>query len=230
MQRHLDSIKQGTVYEEAEQIDSSYAWNRDLRLMFIRSDRYNPLLAAERMVRWFELKKTLFGLEKLCKTITLDDFSEDDMECMNSGYMQLPPFRDMTGRVIAVGMMKLRKMKHKDSAVRQWKNHMKISVVRWLISGTLFVCMFTMLVSGLFLYLYGGYGDCGGSETRNGLCVLSSRCSQLLECHWKSTIDHAGPHCESSSLLQRSSAIRLGMHGRLRAQSSDKSSFPTALW
>jgi hypothetical protein len=124
MQHHLDSIKQGTVYEEAEQIDSSYARNRDLRLMFIRADRYNPLLAAERMVRWFELKKNLFGLEKLCKTITLDDFNEDDMECMNSGYMQLPPFRDMTGRVIAVGMMKLRKMKHKESAVRRWEKIM----------------------------------------------------------------------------------------------------------
>jgi hypothetical protein len=121
MQIHLDNIKKGTVYEEAERIDSTYSRNRDLRLMFIRADRYNPQEAAARMVRWFELKKSLFGSEKLCKTITLDDLNEDDMECLRSGYMQLPPFRDMAGRVIAVGMMKLRKMKNKDNVVRRWQ-------------------------------------------------------------------------------------------------------------
>ena len=79
--------------------------------MFLRADRYDPREAAERMIRFLDLKKELFGTQKLVKEITLDDFDEDDMETLRSGYMQVPPYKDMAGRTILVGMLKLRKMK-----------------------------------------------------------------------------------------------------------------------
>ena len=119
LQRHLETMKQGTVYEEAERMNGEYVNDRDFRLMFLRADRYNPKEAAERMIRFFDLKKSLFGPSKLCQDITLDDLNEDDMETLRSGYLQLPPHKDMAGRTILVGMMKLRTMKAGANVVRQ---------------------------------------------------------------------------------------------------------------
>lgn len=118
LEHHLDYMKKGTVYEEAETQDFNYVSNRKFRLMFLRADRYNPKEAAERMIRFFDLKKSLFGTEKLVKDITMDDFDEDDMETLRSGYMQLPSYCDMAGRTLVVGMLKLRKMKTEVNASR----------------------------------------------------------------------------------------------------------------
>ncbi len=118
LQHHLDSMKRGTVYEVAESLDSNYVHEHNFRLMFLRADRYNPKEAAERMIRFFDLKKNLFGTEKLVKNITMEDLSDDDMETLRSGYMQLPSFWDMAGRTLLVGMLKLRKMKSEMNAVR----------------------------------------------------------------------------------------------------------------
>lgn len=118
LQHYVDSMKRGTVYEEAELMDSNYVHDRNFQLMFLRADRYNAKEAAERMIRFFDLKKSLFGTEKLVKDITMEDLSEDDRETLRSGYMQLPPYLDMAGRTILVGMLKLRKMKHEINAVR----------------------------------------------------------------------------------------------------------------
>lgn len=117
MNRHLQQLKLGTVYQEAEEMKPSYVNDRALRLKFLRADRYSPKEAAERMIRFFDLKKSLFGSEKLVKEITLLDLSADDMETMRSGYMQVSPCKDMVGRSIVVGMLKLRKIKVKDNAV-----------------------------------------------------------------------------------------------------------------
>jgi hypothetical protein len=117
LQRHLDTMKKGTVYEEAEMMNRNYVTDHKFRLKFLRADLYDPKEAAERMIRFFELKKSLFGTEKLVKDITIDDLDEDDMETLRSGYMQLPPYTDMAGRTILIGMLKLREMKTVENAV-----------------------------------------------------------------------------------------------------------------
>lgn len=128
LEHHLDYMKKGTVYEEAENQDYNYVSNRKFRLMFLRADRYNPKEAAERMIRFFDLKKSLFGTEKLVKDITMDDLDEDDMETLRSGYMQLPAYCDMAGRTILVGMLKLRKMKTELNAVSTITKEMTVLV------------------------------------------------------------------------------------------------------
>ena len=122
LEHHLDYMKKGTVYEEAENQDPRYVSDRKFRIMFLRADRYNPKEAAERMIRFFDLKKNLFGSEKLVKNITMEDLDEDDMETLRSGYMQIPPPCDVAGRKIVVGMIKLRKMKTEVNAVSK-KEH-----------------------------------------------------------------------------------------------------------
>lgn len=168
MQIHLDRIKAGTAYEEAERRDIIYTRNRELQLMFIRADRYQPKEAAERMVRWFDLKKSLFGSFKLCKSISLDDLNDDDMECMRSGYMQLPPYRDVAGRVIAVGMMKLRKMRSKENVVSRQSPLIKVR------ASTSLTTTFALLglVSSQLLHIHGSDGIRGGPKTWDGLRVL----------------------------------------------------------
>ena len=113
----LQGLKAGTAYEMAEQMSLDYVLDRNFRLLFIRACRYDLKEAAERMIRFFDLKRELFGKEKLVEDITLKDLSLDDMETMRSGYMQVSPYKDMAGRPIVFGILKLRKMKEVDNAV-----------------------------------------------------------------------------------------------------------------
>jgi hypothetical protein len=105
---HLTTIKQETAYALAEAMSRQYVSAKGFRMMFLRADRYAPKDAAERMVRFFELKKRLFGAEKLVKDITLDDLDEDDMDTLETGCVQVSPLVDMTGRPIFVVLPQLR--------------------------------------------------------------------------------------------------------------------------
>jgi hypothetical protein len=108
---HLQTIKQETAYALAEAMSRHYVSAQNFRMLFLRADRYAPKDAAERMVRFFELKKSLFGAEKLVKDITLDDLDEDDMDTLGTGCVQVSPLTDMTGRPIFVVLLKLRRYK-----------------------------------------------------------------------------------------------------------------------
>jgi hypothetical protein len=114
---HLQTIKQDTAYALAEAISREYVSAKNFRMMFLRADRYAPKDAAERMVRFFELKKSLFGADKLVKDITLDDLDKDDMDTLKTGCVQISPLADMSGRPIVVSLGKLRTYKVVDNYV-----------------------------------------------------------------------------------------------------------------
>jgi hypothetical protein len=111
LEDHLTTMKQETAYALAEAMSRQYVSAQNFRMMFLRADRYAAKDAAERMVRFFELKKSLFGAEKLVKDITLDDLDENDMDTLGSGCVQVSPLTDMTGRPIFVVLPKLRRYK-----------------------------------------------------------------------------------------------------------------------
>jgi glycosyltransferase involved in cell wall biosynthesis len=46
------------------------------------------------------LKLELFGPEKLCQPITLEDLTPDDLECLEHGHFQLLNSRDRAGRAV----------------------------------------------------------------------------------------------------------------------------------
>jgi hypothetical protein len=108
---HLNTIKQGTSYELAESMNRAYVVNRDFRLMFLRADGYDPKAAAERMIRFFDMKGDLFGREKLVKDIMFSDLDEDDRAMLRTGAVQVLDRRDTTGRQITVSLSGLRKFK-----------------------------------------------------------------------------------------------------------------------
>ena len=91
------------AYQQAMEIDMNYVTDRKFRLAFLRADRYNAKKACQRIIDFFEYKKYLWGVDKLCKDITLvDDFTATDIECLKSSgdVQQYVPKRDTYGRHI----------------------------------------------------------------------------------------------------------------------------------
>jgi hypothetical protein len=96
------SKQNSEAYKLAESQSPEYVKDRKIRLKFLRADRFDAEKAADRMFRFYEQKMILFGPQKLCKYITLDDMNSADMECIENSHMQLLPSRDQAGRTILV--------------------------------------------------------------------------------------------------------------------------------
>ena len=74
--------------------------NQKFHLMFLRSTKWDVELAAKKIVDFFQVKAELWGVDKVAKDITLEDFSEDDMAALRSGSNMILPIPDMPGRKI----------------------------------------------------------------------------------------------------------------------------------
>mmetsp|Transcript_77760 Transcript_77760/g.116955 ORF Transcript_77760/g.116955 Transcript_77760/m.116955 type:complete len:513 (+) Transcript_77760:269-1807(+) len=97
----LKSKLKKAAYLEAKYLNEEYVTDRAFRLMFIRSEKYDPKLAAVRLITHFAIKQDLFGSgEILGREIRLSDLSQDDMTSLESGFMQVLPTRDAAGRSI----------------------------------------------------------------------------------------------------------------------------------
>jgi len=100
-------IKAGRTYEAAEMMNKEYVSTRSFRLMFLRANRYDSKAAAEQMLSFFDVKQQLFGMDKLVKDITMEDLDEDDLECLQSGFIQFAG-RDRADRQITIELPGLR--------------------------------------------------------------------------------------------------------------------------
>lgn len=118
MNHYLDAMKRGTSFELAEAIDRSYTSNVHFRTMFVRAERYRPVDAAERMIRFFDCKKELFGTDLLVKDILLEHLSDDDIEALESGGLQVCPAKDSGGRPMLAIMLGLRRYKRPENMQR----------------------------------------------------------------------------------------------------------------
>jgi hypothetical protein len=115
---NLNDIKRGTVYEVAEAMNRSRVMSRGFRMMFLRANRYDPEAAATHIIQFLELKRSLFGQDKLVKKITLDDLEEEDVKNIEGGGLQISPFMDRSGRKIVILFPKLRRKTLTESEVR----------------------------------------------------------------------------------------------------------------
>jgi hypothetical protein len=111
-------------FEMARDEHAAYFENEDFRLKFLRSDKYNPKLAAKRIVRHFEQKLDLFGPDKIGREITLYDLDSDDMDALMAGGMQLPPGKDRGGRKIMYVRSKNWEYKEMKNMVRNMNMNM----------------------------------------------------------------------------------------------------------
>ena len=88
------------AYELALCLAPAYVRDSAFRLRFLRADRFNAKLAAERYTRHYQLKLELFGPQKLGRHIVQDDLDKEALDKLYSGMNQSLPKRDTAGRLV----------------------------------------------------------------------------------------------------------------------------------
>ena len=108
------------AYEQALSQDPHFVHHPKLLLMFLRADKFNITDAVNRMYSFFTVKRKLFGIHNLCKHITLTEefYTPDDIACLKTGYFQILPGRDRSGRAILFAALSLRNFKTYLNVVR----------------------------------------------------------------------------------------------------------------
>ena len=114
---NLISLEDKKAYSMVVSQNSAFALRPDFQRMFLRAAQGDAKRAAKRLVKHFETKLQLFGIEKLGKDITLDDLSEDDMEALESGGFQVLKRPDIAGRSVLLGRYTSMKYKSIDNMV-----------------------------------------------------------------------------------------------------------------
>ena len=100
-----DNGYRNNAYLLALQQKPEYVDDVEFRIQFLRAEKYNPILAATRMISFLDIKLELFGKELLTKKyITLADMNEDDISALNSGFIQIIPLKDRSGRYICMAI------------------------------------------------------------------------------------------------------------------------------
>ena len=97
-----ESSKRTHAYRLALSQSSSYVENPEFRLAFLRADRFVAANAAERYLRFYDLKLHIFDESKLSEDVLLKDFSRKDIQILKAGHVQRYPLRDRAGRSVAV--------------------------------------------------------------------------------------------------------------------------------
>ena len=110
------------AYEMAVEQDPEYVEGRSFLLQFLRAGSFDPENAAQRILRHFHQKLTLFGQEKLTKTITLEDMGEEENKLLRVGWCGKLPLRDMSSRsVIYMNPIAIATMQHEISFVSRMR-------------------------------------------------------------------------------------------------------------
>jgi hypothetical protein len=93
--------KKREAYERAKFLNRSYVENEKFRLMFLRTECFNPKSAAQTIATHFEIKRRIFGDgEVLARDVRQDDLNEEDLSKLNDGFIQVLPQRDAAGRTV----------------------------------------------------------------------------------------------------------------------------------
>ena len=109
----LASIKDKPAYDKAQEIASNnidsdkekfttFVNDDKFRLKFLRAEQFNAQKAAERMVKNLNLLERYLGIVGLSRPICISDLDIEGLQIIKAGAFQLLPFRDRTGRRIAV--------------------------------------------------------------------------------------------------------------------------------
>jgi hypothetical protein len=102
MQVELKNIPEKTAYEEAIAMKSPMLSDIAFQTKFLYAENFDPFKAAERMVKYLQLAKELFGVRALHRAVQWKDLSPNALEIIKRGELQTPPFRDQAHRRICV--------------------------------------------------------------------------------------------------------------------------------
>jgi hypothetical protein len=102
MEDEINLIQEKFAYEQAKLLSESFVTDRKFRLGFLRAESFDPKKAAARLVKYFTCRLEMFGVEKLSKSITLDDLSDESVSALGGGRIQILPNRDTQGRAVVI--------------------------------------------------------------------------------------------------------------------------------
>ncbi len=104
--RELDQIpnaqKRAYMLSQQRPACKAFVNSRAFRLRFLRMELFDCRLAAERMARVCDALLSLFGWYALERPIRLSDFSNAELKAIRKGRFQPLPFRDRSGRQVAI--------------------------------------------------------------------------------------------------------------------------------
>lgn len=102
MEQEINQIHVKDAYNMAMAMKPEYVQDSALRMKFLRGERFSVRPAAEKLTKFFELKRYLFGASKLVKEIEQDDLNEADIAALYSGYVQWLPLKDRSQRTVSI--------------------------------------------------------------------------------------------------------------------------------
>lgn len=82
----------------------SYVNDVDFRMRFLRIELFDAEKSAKKLCQFLDVIVDLFGEYALQRPIRLSDFSEEELQVIRMGNLQLLPFRDRSGRRIITGV------------------------------------------------------------------------------------------------------------------------------
>ena len=93
--------KKKEAYDRARFLNKIYVDSRNFRIAFLRCEKFNVKLAAQTIINHFEIKRRIFGEgEILGRDVLQTDLTEEDMEKLREGFIQVLPERDAAGRTV----------------------------------------------------------------------------------------------------------------------------------
>lgn len=106
------------AFSLAEHMAPNYVNGISFRLRFLRADDFDTQAAAVRMVLHFQEKAQLFGPETLGRDIFYSDLSDDDIESLEAGGLQILSHHDRTERTVVFTRQMNYKYKERKNMVR----------------------------------------------------------------------------------------------------------------
>ena len=140
MEYELSKMRNRMEYNLAHFLAPSKVKDMKFRLQFLRAENYDPKKAAKRIITHYKHKATLFGIDKVADTITLDDLTEDDKLALYSGGLQVLPLRDKAGRTVFF-------FSPKHDNFKTWQNQVRYYYLLTLVSRV----FLHVLVTGLLI-------------------------------------------------------------------------------
>jgi hypothetical protein len=113
------NISDKQAFDLASKLSPNLVYDNEFLQLFLNAEQSNPISAARRLVGHFAQKLEVWGTDKLCKYLALSDLTNEDLNVISSGGLELLPAKDDTEKsVLVINCWRL-KYKSKSNLVRK---------------------------------------------------------------------------------------------------------------
>jgi len=137
LSHELNQIEDKSAYNQAQEIyltghgQCAYVNTNEFRLRFLRSELFHVKAAATRMVKYLDVVNENFGPHALTRPMHISDLTRDEKSFLRSGYYQILPYRDRSGRRILCIMANNFDCSEEVST----QTRLKVLMYLWLVAG-----------------------------------------------------------------------------------------------